>query len=160
MRRKEKEITDFSELKQILSTTKFITIAMCQNNLPYLVTLSHGYDVERNCLYFHCAPEGKKKEILESNSSVWGQAIQDMGYVDGKCDQLYTSVHFQGRAVFVKDTHEKKRALEIMIRQLEKNPGQVLSEQMGDESVRKVSIGRIDILKLFGKKSGDEIVSL
>jgi nitroimidazol reductase NimA-like FMN-containing flavoprotein (pyridoxamine 5'-phosphate oxidase superfamily) len=160
MRRNEKEITDMAEIKKILGSAKYMTLAMCENNIPYLVSLSHGYDVERNCLYFHCAPEGKKKDILESHNEIWGQVIMDLGYVHGKCDQLYASVHFQGRVVFVKDISEKRHALEIMIKQLEKNPEQVIFEQLGDESVRKVTVGRIDVAGFFGKKSKDIILSL
>jgi len=38
---------------------------MCSDNEPYLATLSHGYDEEKTCIYFHFAPEGKKIEILQ-----------------------------------------------------------------------------------------------
>ena len=46
MRRKEKAIESIEEMKYILQTVKHITIAMCEDNIPYLVTLSHGYDPE------------------------------------------------------------------------------------------------------------------
>ncbi len=55
VRRKDQEITDSDELKKILKSTKYVTIAFCMENEPYLVSLSHGYDEKRNCLYFHCA---------------------------------------------------------------------------------------------------------
>jgi uncharacterized protein len=60
IRRQEKAITNTDGMKKILQQTKYITIAMSNNNEPYLVTLSHGYDLERNIIYFHCASEGKK----------------------------------------------------------------------------------------------------
>jgi nitroimidazol reductase NimA-like FMN-containing flavoprotein (pyridoxamine 5'-phosphate oxidase superfamily) len=50
LRRKDKEITDVNTLKKILKTTKYITIALSADNQPYLVSLSHGYDEEHNCL--------------------------------------------------------------------------------------------------------------
>ena len=58
IRRKDKEITNVGEMRKILRTAKYMTVAMCLNDEPYLVTLSHGYDEERNCVYFHCAREG------------------------------------------------------------------------------------------------------
>jgi len=64
MRRKEKEITDKEEMINILENAEYITIAMSRNNEPYLVTLSHGYDRNQNCIYFHCAKEGKKIDFL------------------------------------------------------------------------------------------------
>jgi len=47
MRRKEKAIDDKQEIIDILKTARFVTIAMCKDNEPYLVTLSHGFDSER-----------------------------------------------------------------------------------------------------------------
>ena len=63
VRRKDREITDTAALKEVLKSTKYVTIALCMDNEPYLVSLSHGYDETRNCLYFHCANEGKKTHV-------------------------------------------------------------------------------------------------
>lgn len=156
MRRKEKEIRDPAEMKAILAGTRYVTVAMCRENEPYLATLSHGYDKERNAIYFHCAREGKKVEILRANDRVWGQAIDDRGYVQGKCDHLFASVQFAGRVRFVEDAEEKRRALGVMIRQLERDPEKVLAEQVTEAAVGKVCIGRIDIETMSGKKS-DEV---
>ncbi|GAG43343.1 unnamed protein product, partial [marine sediment metagenome] len=59
--------------------SKYITIAMSNDNEPYLATLSHGYNAEEKCIYFHCAKEGKKIDILNENDVVWGQALIDRG---------------------------------------------------------------------------------
>jgi nitroimidazol reductase NimA-like FMN-containing flavoprotein (pyridoxamine 5'-phosphate oxidase superfamily) len=160
MRRKEKRIEDIAAIKNILKSTRYITLAMCHNNQPYLVTLSHGYDDEKNCLYFHCAGQGKKLDILKANNTVWGQAIIDLGYVPGKCDHLYQSVHFRGEVFFLEDSQEMKQALEVMIRQLEKYPGKVMAEQLGEASIRKVVIGRIDLKEMWGKQSTKATISL
>ena len=72
MRRKEKEIQDKSEIIKILKITKYLTIAMCKDKVPYLVTLTHGYDSKKNVIYFHCAKKGKKIDILKENNVVWG----------------------------------------------------------------------------------------
>lgn len=160
MRRKEKEISDPAEMKAILAAAKYVTIAMCRDNEPYLVTLSHGYDETRNAIYFHCAREGKKIEILADNNLVWGQAIIDRGYADGRCDHLFASVQFRGRVSFVEDEAEKRQALATMIRQLESDPDKVMADQVSDASVAKVHIGRIDLDFLSGKRSEKVAVSL
>jgi hypothetical protein len=153
MRRKEKEIGDPAEMRAILEGTPYIVVAMCRDNEPYLATLSHGYDAGRNAIYFHCAREGKKIDFLKANDLVWGQAILDRGYVQGKCDHLFTSVQFGGRVRFVEDAAEKRHALGVMIRQLEREPEKVLAEQVTEAAVRKVCIGRIDIETMSGKRS-------
>lgn len=160
LRRKEKEITDPVEMKAVLAAAKYITIAMCRGDEPYLVTLSHGYDEKKNAVYFHCAREGKKIEILAANNRVWGQAIIDRGYADGRCDHLFASVQFRGRVSFVADGAEKRQALAVIIRQLESDPEKVIGHQITDAAVAKVHIGRIDLDYLSGKKSVKVVESL
>jgi nitroimidazol reductase NimA-like FMN-containing flavoprotein (pyridoxamine 5'-phosphate oxidase superfamily) len=151
IRRKEKEIKKRTEMIKILQESKYITIAMCKDNEPYLVTLSHGYDHVNNVIYFHCANEGRKIDILKENSIVWGQAILDKGYITGKCDQLYATTQFQGKVKFIKDIEEKKHALISMINQLEEKPEKVIKKQITDDSLKRVNIGRIDIDYMSGK---------
>jgi nitroimidazol reductase NimA-like FMN-containing flavoprotein (pyridoxamine 5'-phosphate oxidase superfamily) len=151
LRRKDRQINDKTELKRILKTTKYVTVALSMNNQPYLVSLSHGYDEIRNCLYFHCAKVGKKIDYIKSNNSVWGQALMDRGYAEGKCDHLFASIHFQGKITFVKDTKEKQKAIECMIRQLDKNPKAIIA-RLKPERLKAVNIGRIDIEEMTGKK--------
>ena len=160
LRRKEKEITDKQELVAILEMAKYVVIAMCSGNEPYLATLSHGYDRERNCIYFHCAKEGKKIDILTVQNRVWGQALLDKGYVQGSCDHLYATTQFMGRVTFIDDVDEKKHALEVMINALEDDPQKVIEKQLTEKSIEGVQIGRIDIEYMSGKKSEKVIISL
>ncbi len=160
IRRKEKAIESEEEMIAILETSKYITIAMCQDNIPYLVTLSHGYDREGNCIFFHCAREGKKVDILTENSNIWGQAIIDHGYAEGACDHLYATTQFKGKVSFIEDMKEKEHALRIMINSLEPHPELVLEEQITEKSVQRVHIGRIDIEFMSGKKSKEVIIQL
>lgn len=158
IRRKEKEIADRKEMIEILMNAQYITVAMCHENEPYLVTLSHGYDEGKGCIYFHCAKKGKKIDILSENSVVWGQAINDLGYVQGACDHLYATTQFRGKVTFISDKAEKEHALEVMIRGIDDDPDQVISEQITEKSVRRVNIGRIDIDYMSGKKSTEVII--
>ena len=150
IRRKDREITDADELKKVLRSTKYVTIALCMDNEPYLVSLSHGYDEKRNCLYFHCANEGKKLVYAKANSNVWGQAVQDYGVTD-ECDYAYVSVHFSGRVCLVEDLSEKQHAIKVIVRQLSANPEEKLAK-IKPEKLAKTTIGRIDIDYVSGKK--------
>lgn len=153
MRRKDKEITDEGLLKKILKTSKYITIALSMDNQPYLVSLSCGYDEHRNCLYFHCATEGKKLQYMKSNSAVWGQALLDHGYSEGdECAHLYASVHFSGRVTLIENPEEKHRAMKCMMNHLAKNPDALIAKLTPDR-LRNTGLGRIDIEYMTGKKS-------
>jgi nitroimidazol reductase NimA-like FMN-containing flavoprotein (pyridoxamine 5'-phosphate oxidase superfamily) len=137
-------------MQQILKTAKYITIALCMDNEPYLVTVTHGYDQARNCLYFHCAPEGKKLIYAKANPRVWGQAVLEFGVTDD-CDYDYTSVHFQGTLTLLSDPAEKRRALEAIVRQTSNRPEEKLAK-VKPLKLDTTTMGRIDIVYLSGKK--------
>jgi nitroimidazol reductase NimA-like FMN-containing flavoprotein (pyridoxamine 5'-phosphate oxidase superfamily) len=152
MRRKDKKITEETVLKKILKSTKYVTIAMSMDNQPYLVSLSHGYDENRNCIYFHCASEGKKLDFLKANNAIWGQALLDYGYMQGECDHNFASVHFRGKIIFIAGHNEKLHAIQVMIHQLDKC-ADALAAKSNQEKLKTIVIGRIDIDFMTGKKS-------
>ncbi|MFX0149447.1 MAG: pyridoxamine 5'-phosphate oxidase family protein [Candidatus Hodarchaeota archaeon] len=159
IRRKEKAIVDIDEIKKIIQAAQHITIAMCQDNQPYLVTLSHGYDQENNVIYFHCASKGKKIDILATNNRIWGQALIDMGYKQGACDHLYRTAQFRGKVSFIANPEEKRIALTNMINKLDTDPQAVIEKQLTEKSIKRVTIGRIDIDFMSGKEAKKVVIS-
>ena len=55
MQKKEREIKNSEQLLEILRSGKYTTVSLCRNNEPYVVTLSYGFDEDKNTLYFHSA---------------------------------------------------------------------------------------------------------
>lgn len=137
-------------MRQVLKTTKYVTVALCMDGEPYLVALSHGYDQAKNCLYFHCAPEGKKLIYAQANPRVWGQTVLDFGVTE-ECHYAYTSVHFQGKLCLITDLTEKRHAMEVLVRQVSLNPEAKLAK-IKPERLDKITMGRIDIAYMSGKK--------
>lgn len=154
MRRADKEFTDPEKLRKVLRETSYMTLAMARDGEPYLVSLSHGYDDESNCLYFHCASEGKKLEFMKSNPLVWGQVIVDHGYVERKCTHRYATVMFRGRVSLMEDPEEKRHALRTMLWQLEHDAG-AREKQMNTDGLDSTVFGRVEIEYMTGKKSRD-----
>lgn len=150
VRRKDREITDSDVLKEVLKSTKYVTVALCMGDEPYLVSLSHGFDETRNCLYFHCATEGKKLVYLKANSKVWGQAVLDYGVTD-ECDYAYKSVHFKGTMSLINDLTEKQHAMEVLVRQLSATPEEKLAK-IKPEKLARTTMGKIDITYMTGKQ--------
>jgi len=68
MRRKDKQLTAPEQIKAVIEKSVVCRLGMCEGNRPYVVPLCFGF--RNNCLYFHCAKEGKKIEILKSNNNV------------------------------------------------------------------------------------------
>ena len=152
MRRTDKEMKDEPAMKEILKSTKYVTLAMSKENVPYLVSLSHGYDEGRNAIYFHCAGEGKKLDYLRANNLVWGQTIVDYGYAEGECSHYYATIMFSGRVSFIEDPDEKWHALSLMTRQLDSDPETLISNRK-PESLTGTVVARIDIEHISGKRS-------
>ena len=138
------------EMRMVLKNTKYVTVAFCMNNEPYLVALNHGYDQAHNCIYFHCAPEGKKLLYAEANPNVWGQAILDFGVTE-ECDYAYTSVHFSGKLSLITDLAEKRHGMEILVRQVSINP-EVKLAKIKPEKLASTTMGKININYMSGKK--------
>jgi uncharacterized protein len=150
VRRKDREITNLVEMQQVLKTTKYITIALCMDNEPYLISLSHGYDEDKNCLYFHCAPEGKKLVYAKANNKVWGQTVLDFGVTE-ECDYAYTSVQFSGAFGLIEDLTEKQQAMKVLVHQVSLNPEEKLAK-IRPEKLASTTMGKIKIEYMSGKK--------
>ncbi len=137
-----------------------MTLALSDGREPYIVTMNYAFDENQNCFYFHCASEGKKMEIWKENPVVWGQVLEDCGYLSGKCDHDYHTVQFKGKVEFIPDLEEKCRILRMMVEQLEKDPGDLLGRLdpnvISPERLRRIektTIGRVCVLGWSGKKS-------
>ena len=154
-RRKDREITDAAKLLDILKTGKYLVVAMCLNNEPYIVTLSYGYDEDKNALYLHCAGEGQKLDFLRSNPYVCATIIIDKGYVSGECSHNYISTVLRGEMVIVKEQIERMHGFEILIKHLEENP-EIWQEKLIANNytsrVEKTTILRLDIANITGKE--------
>ena len=72
MRRKDREVTDPAEIFDILLRCDMLRIAMCGGEYPYIVPVSFGAETARGqvCVYFHCAREGMKLDLLRADPRV------------------------------------------------------------------------------------------
>jgi nitroimidazol reductase NimA-like FMN-containing flavoprotein (pyridoxamine 5'-phosphate oxidase superfamily) len=150
--RPNRELTNKSDIDRILSQGKFAVISMCRDNEPYIVTLSYGYDSEKETLYFHCSKKGLKLDFLNSNKSVCATVIKDKGYVIGECGHEYESVVFWGDMESVTDLHEKKHGMSILLNHLETDD-KVKKEAMlkSDDFYPKMEILKLNIRQIHGK---------
>jgi uncharacterized protein len=152
LNRPDRELKSESEINAVLEKGKFVVISMCRNNEPYIVTLSYGFDVKRNALYFHCAPKGLKLEFLNSNSKVCATVIEDGGYIEDECAHEYKTVVFWGNMHVVNELNEKKHGMDILLRHLEKQDSVIneLKFKLEDRYL-KMNVLRLDIGQIHGK---------
>jgi uncharacterized protein len=68
MRRTDKEIADRQQIDEIIRGSLVCRVAMANDNAPYVVPMSFGYDAA--AIYLHTSPVGKKIEYFEANPRV------------------------------------------------------------------------------------------
>ncbi len=117
MRKKDREIRDTKELKEILQTADVCRIAFAADGVPYIVTMNFGYAWrDQLTLYFHCAKEGKKLDLMKKNNRVCFEMDIDHELVrsDNACDwgMKYRSIVGIGSLESVTD---KKKGLDCIM---------------------------------------------
>jgi uncharacterized protein len=153
MNKKEREITDQNALRKILKQGKYVTVSMCRDSEPYIVTLSYGYDQVKNALYFHCALKGLKLDFIKTNPNVCATIIEDRGYKMGNCSQAYRSVVFWGKMYLIKNLKEKEYGMDVLLNHLEDNPKKLKRRNFeSEEAYSKVGVLRLDIEEMKGKQ--------
>ena len=152
-RRPENAITESPELLVVIRSQKFMTLAMSLKDEPYLATMNYAYLEKENCFYFHCAPFGKKVDYLKANPLVWGQVLEDRGYLMGDCNHAYRTVQFKGQAEFLTDPEAKRRALYLMMTQLENDPEPSKKRALSEADLAKADVVKVRVLEMSGKKN-------
>ena len=117
MRKKEREITSISEIESIICRADVCRLAFADGNIPYIVTMNFGYTGgERQKLFFHCANEGKKLEMIRKNNYVCFEIDTDHQVIKGEkgCDwsMKYSSIIGYGRIYILTKKNEKKNGLD------------------------------------------------
>ena len=151
--RPNREITSKDQISDILKNGKYAVISMCCDNEPYIVSLSYGYDREKNALYFHSSRKGLKLDFIKANPHVCATVIEDGGYIADECGHNYRTVVFWGNMTVVDDINEKKHGMNILLNHLE-NKEDVIKEKLlkSDSYYSKMEVIRLDIVQIHGKE--------
>jgi nitroimidazol reductase NimA-like FMN-containing flavoprotein (pyridoxamine 5'-phosphate oxidase superfamily) len=149
MRRKEKEIKEMGIIDEIIKQSKVCRLAMVDQDRPYVVPMSFGYDGSH--IYFHSALEGRKIEVLRKNPHVCFEFDQVFKLIKDKdaCEwgMSFKSVIGEGRACLVEDLTEKTHALGVIMAQYSKR-----AFQFSRSSLEKTAVIKVVIHKITGKQ--------
>jgi uncharacterized protein len=150
MRKKDREIKDKAAIRAIMEEALVCRIGLSDNGMPYVVPMNFG--LGENCVYLHCATEGRKLDILRKNDRVCFEMdlLREIKQkpVSCGCGARYESVIGFGRAVFVDDPAEKRAALDrIMEHYNAEGPF-----SYPDETLARTAVIRIEIESLTGKR--------
>lgn len=121
MRRKDREITEFDKIMEIMNKCDVCRLALFDDGYPYIVPLNFGVASKDNqlYLYFHCANQGRKLDLIKANNKVTFEMDCEHNIIlyDERmsCTMGYASVIGHGEIEFVEDD-DKLEALKIIMR--------------------------------------------
>lgn len=117
MRRKEREVTDLTRIREILEECEVCHLGLVEDGKAYVVPLNFGYTLEdgKLSLYFHSAASGRKVEILRKNPMAAFSIDRSYHLITGPrgCDysMTYASIMGEGRVQLIETREEKRKML-------------------------------------------------
>lgn len=145
MRRKDREVTDFEEIIEIIRKCDVCRLGLQDEEAPYIVPLNFGMQLENEKLvfYFHGALEGKKYKLLEKNNKVSFEMDCSHRLVieedTNNCTMEYESVMGHGVVEFLQE-EEKKEALKVLMKQYHKEELAFNEAVMSHTNVFKLTV--------------------
>ena len=155
MRRKEKEITNITEIEAIIQKAEVCRLGLAVDNTPYIVPVFFGY--ENNCLYIHCGKEGRKLDMIRQNNTVCFEMEVDTKITNRdkpacQWSAAYRSVIGCGSAFILENFEEIKQALDVIMRHYSNQT----SFEYKKKAVEEVAIIKIVVDHMSGKQSGGQ----
>lgn len=153
MRRKDREVSDYNKIDEIIRLCDCCRIGLPDNGKVYIVPLNFGYICNNNkrIFYFHSASEGRKLELIKSNDYASFELDTAHKLVPGSsahhCSYLYQSVMGEGRITLVTDETEKLLGLNAI---MEHYTGRSDNE-FNSSVVEKTVVIKLEVIDISGK---------
>ena len=153
MRRSDREITDINEIYTMLERCTTINLGMYAEDYPYVIPMTFGCALEngRITVYFHCAGEGRKWDLLHRDARVCVEAhvYERIAQTGGGITAMYDSVIGFGEARLVEGRENKVNAIKIMLAHYDSSGFPVTS----CKGLPHVEVYRIELETVTGKRS-------
>ena len=150
MRQAEREIRERCELEEVIRRAEVCRLAMVDEGEPYIVPMNFGY--REGKLYFHCAREGRKLDILRSNPRVCFEMEGEAQIVRGEKPCQWTSrfesVIGWGEAVVITDKEGVEEGLQALMEHYTSGPF-----HFDPRSLSLTAVIRVDVESMSGKRS-------
>ena len=152
MTKRERQITDPDQIRQILEDGKVLHLGLCVDNEPYVVPMNYGFtfEDEKLVLYLHSAVRGKKLDMIRVNPKVFFEIdchrIPFEGKVACQYGMSYSSIMGKGHAQILDNSEEKQKAMTLLMKA---QTGKDFS--FNDPLVSIVAVIRIDVSEYTAK---------
>ena len=153
MRRKDRELENRNEIYDILKRCDTVRIAMHGDVYPYVVPVSFGTEVVdgKAIIYFHCAREGTKIDLLRENPHVCveGEIFIQVEKTAHGITARYESIVGFGECTFVTEKEEILHGMKLLTEHYGYNEYS-LERCAG---LNHLFVGKIVLNEIYGKKN-------
>ena len=157
MRKSEREITDSAEKLETLLRCEYLTLALQGEDAPYALPVNFGAEAVQDglVLYFHCAVEGKKLELLRRDARVGFCAARQLrvfnkGAAPCGFTTDYESICGKGRAKIVTDEAERLHGLKVLLSHY--TPQEFADEAFSGHALALTTVVKICVDEWTGKR--------
>lgn len=162
MRRKDREITDISEINAVIEKCYSIKVGFYDDGHVYVVPVNFGFEENggKYTFYFHGALAGRKAGLAKKGGLVGFEMDCDGEIMEGKeaCDfsSYYASVIGEGNVSAVEEPSEKRRGLALLMRKISGKADWNFPEVM----LSKTGVFKIEVTELSCKAHKKEGASV
>ena len=153
MRRKDREVTDKKEILEMLEKCDTVRIGIRGAEYPYVVPVSFGMAIENEepVIYFHCAKQGMKLELLQEHAEVCVEGDRFLGVQKTAhgITTRYESVIGFGKCQFVEMPEEVEKGIQTVLAHYGYHD-YPLDRCKGLDHMK---VGRIRLERLYGKRN-------
>lgn len=153
MRRRDREVQDVDEAFGILSRCDTVRIGISGEKHPYVVPVSFGAEMAggKPVVYFHCARQGLKLDLLRANALVCveGDVFLGVETTEHGITARYESVIGFGACEFVEDEDEAVHGLRLLTGHY--GYGDYPLDRCG--SMERLLIGKVVLDAITGKRN-------
>ena len=161
MRRKDREITDFEKIIEIIDRCEILRIGLADGEFPYIVPLNFGYTVSGRQIdfYVHGALAGRKYELMNRNKKCSFEMdipIKiDCNVEKKKATMHYKSVMGTASIVFLEGEEKRKAIDDIIMARWD----ETRHFDYNREALAITSVARLSVLELTAKENPHKVES-
>ena len=121
MRRKDREVTQPSEIADIMSRCEIVRLALNTETVPYILPLNFGMEPDGMTIYIHGAMDGTKYDLVAQDNRTAFEMDCSCSIIlnaeDHECSMAYESVIGWGYIDELVEESEKRHALKRLMAQ-------------------------------------------
>lgn len=148
--RRQDRLLPENEAIELLKGGEYGILSMqAEDEGGYGIPVNYAWD-NKDSIYIHCAPDGKKLRNLNVYNKVSFCVIGATKIISNKFTTEYRSIILQGKAYTGLSANERMKALEFILDKYSPND-KVVGMKYAEKSFNRTEIIRIDIEWLSGK---------